>query len=75
MTTKQLRSALAAVAVALAAAGCSDEIDGATGPSANRTYTQIERLGNPLVSEVFFMKRDHGLHNTTIPSTDEMSSA
>ncbi len=33
-------------------------------------YAQIERLGNPLTSEVFFMKRDHGLHNTTAPSTD-----
>ena len=54
-------------------AACSDDNDGntmMTGPSSTRVYTQIERLGNPLVSEVFFMKRDHGLHNTTAPATD-----
>jgi hypothetical protein len=39
-----------------------------TGPS--RVYVQVDRLGNPLVSEVFFPKRDHGLHNSTAPSTD-----
>ncbi|MBC8086169.1 MAG: DUF4331 family protein [Phycisphaerae bacterium] len=54
-------------------AACSDDDDdngGTTGPSTTRTYQQIERLGNPLVSEVFFMKRDHGLHNNTAPATD-----
>lgn len=53
---------------------CSDDNTGSgngiTGPSTTRVYSQIERLGNPLVSEVFFMKRDHGLHNTTAPATD-----
>jgi len=53
-------------------AACSDNDDdnGMTGPSTTRVYAQVERLGNPLVSEVFFMKRDHGLHNTTAPATD-----
>lgn len=53
-------------------AACSDDDDngGMTGPGTARTYQQIERLGNPLVSEVFFMKRDHGLHNNTAPATD-----
>ncbi|MEP6834865.1 MAG: DUF4331 family protein [Gemmatimonas sp.] len=54
-------------------AGCSDDTDNGmttTGPTTTRTYQQIERLGNPLVSEVFFMKRDHGLHNNTAPATD-----
>ena len=52
-------------------AGCSDDNDvGGTSPSVVRTYNQVERLGNPLVSEVFFMKRDHGLHNSTAPATD-----
>lgn len=52
---------------------CSDDNDGmsATGPATTtRVYTQVERLGNPLVSEVFFLKRDHPLHNVTAPATD-----
>lgn len=53
------------------AAACSDDTDATmTGPSSTRVYAQVERLGNPLVSEVFFLKRDHGLHNTTAPATD-----
>jgi hypothetical protein len=52
-----------------ALSACNDD-DSITGPDPDRVYTQIERLGNPLVSEVFFMKRDHGLHNSTAPSTD-----
>jgi hypothetical protein len=55
-------------------AACSDDTDngggGITSPTTVRTYSQVERLGNPLVSEVFFMKRDHGLHNSTAPATD-----
>jgi hypothetical protein len=35
-----------------------------------RVFNQVERLGNPLVSEVTFPKRDHGFHNTTGPQTD-----
>jgi hypothetical protein len=65
---------LTGVAMLLPLVGaCSDDNNGGptlTGPSTTRVYTQIERLGNPLVSEVFFMKRDHGLHNTTAPATD-----
>ena len=51
---------------------CSDDDKGGgvTGPTTTRVYSQAERLGNPLVSEVFFMKRDHGLHNNTAPATD-----
>ncbi len=53
-------------------AACSDDKNdnGMTGPTSTRVYTQAERLGNPLVSEVFFMKRDHGLHNGSVPATD-----
>lgn len=55
-------------------AACDDDDNtmngGTTGPGTVRTYQQIERLGNPLVSEVFFAKRDHGLHNNTAPGTD-----
>jgi Domain of unknown function (DUF4331) len=55
----------------LVLAACND--DDSTGPSNERTYRQIERLGNPLVSEVFFPKRDHGLHNTKSPSDDPLT--
>lgn len=34
------------------------------------TFDQIERLGNPLVSEVFVDKREHGHFNTSVPSED-----
>ena len=65
------RARVVALALPLLAA-CSDDNDGGgtTSPTVARTYNQIERLGNPLVSEVFFMNRDHGLHNSTTPSTD-----
>ena len=61
----------AALALPLIAA-CSDSKDTTTTtqPTIVRTYSQVERLGNPLVSEVFFAKRDHGLANSTAPATD-----
>ena len=59
-----------ALALPLLAACSDDNTGGTTAPDTQRTYSQIERLGNPLVSEVFFMKRDHGLHNNTAPATD-----
>ena len=34
------------------------------------TFDQIERLGNPLVSEVFVEKREHGHFNTSTPEED-----
>lgn len=34
------------------------------------TFDQIERLGNPLVSEVFVDKREHGHFNSSGPSDD-----
>ncbi|MGH7646189.1 MAG: DUF4331 family protein [Gemmatimonadales bacterium] len=53
---------------ALVAAGCEDDEVG--GPDTNRVYDQIERLGNPLVSEVTLAKRTHSFHNSGDPSTD-----
>jgi hypothetical protein len=35
-----------------------------------RTFDQIERLGNPLYSEVFLEKREHPHHNSSSPSED-----
>ncbi|HEU4629235.1 MAG TPA: DUF4331 family protein [Gemmatimonadaceae bacterium] len=68
------RRALAVALLALsAAAACDDDDDGGAifGPEApNRVFRQIDRLGNPLVSEVFLEKRSHGFHNAGMPSTD-----
>ena len=68
------RGALLSVAVAAlaAAASCSDDNTGITGPTvdATRTYNQVQRLGNPLVSEVLLAKRDHAFHGSSNPSDD-----
>lgn len=63
--------AVVALSLVLVAGACNDGTgDEILGPDSNRVYKQIERLGNPLVSEVFFPKRDHGLHNAKGPSDD-----
>ncbi len=67
--------ALLGLGLLMTAAACNDDNNGTTGPDATRTYSQIERLGNPLVSEVFFPKRDHGLHNTKNPTDDPATMA
>jgi hypothetical protein len=68
------RGALAAIGVALiaAAVACSDDADSITGttPDAAKTYNQVQRLGNPLVSEVFLLKRDHAFHGSSDPADD-----
>jgi hypothetical protein len=77
---KTLSSALLVAAVAVST-GCDDNDDGAgLNPvvetdtirigNTTRTFTQLERLGNPLVSEVFVEKREHGHYNVDIPSED-----
>ena len=68
---KTISAGLAILAISFASACSDDDGDGdITGTGDDRSYTQIERLGNPLVSEVFFPKRDHGLHNTKGPDVD-----
>ncbi|MEO8227074.1 MAG: DUF4331 family protein [Gemmatimonadota bacterium] len=62
-----LRALTLPLAVAVAAAGCNND---STGTSANRMYNQVQRLGNPLVSEVFLAKRNHPLHGTIGPDRD-----
>jgi hypothetical protein len=68
------RGAALAVAVAAlsAAAACSDDATLSTGPGtdATKTYNQVQRLGNPLVSEVFLLKRDHAFHGSSDPADD-----
>jgi hypothetical protein len=63
--------ALAAMVLSFMAAACGNDDNGAAvGPGQTRVFNQVERLGNPLVSEVFLAKRDHGFHNAGMPSTD-----
>ena len=59
----------AMVAVSLAATACSDD-DNGTGPTAPRMYNQVQRLGNPLVSEVLLSKRSHPTHGSIGPDQD-----
>ena len=73
ITSLVAKRAVAAAVIAgavLFTAACDDNTDNSTNPSSTRVYHQIERLGNPLVSEVFFPKRDHGLHNNKTPIDD-----
>jgi hypothetical protein len=61
---------LALATVGLLAAACSDNNDnGGTGPG-TRMYNQVQRLGNPLVSEVLLQKRDHAVHGSIGPDQD-----
>ena len=76
LTSRRSASFIAVAALALTAA-CSDtdQRGSITGISAatsreNRVFTQRERLGNPLVSEVMIQKSHHQEHNTGQPSTD-----
>lgn len=61
-----------AVAILAAATACGDDTTSITAPSVdtNRTYNQVQRLGNPLVSEVLLAKRDHAFHGSSNPSDD-----
>ena len=77
--TRRSAGVVIAFAVVTLAAACSDggrdqrgTITGVR-PVASRegrVFTQRERLGNPLVSEVMIRKAHHQAHNTGMPSTD-----
>ncbi len=74
---------LAALAGALAlfAAGCGEDDNPTTVTvydttyvvDPDRVYIQMERLGNPLTSEVFLAKREHPHHNSVGPASDVAS--
>lgn len=68
---KRIRSMMLILApvFALGASACDDENTVVTG-NTDRTYDQVDRLGNPLVSEVTLAKRNHGFHNSGTPSSD-----
>ena len=66
--SRRLLFATAAFAMIFAAACGTDKV---TAPVAStRAYDQVQRLGNPLVSEVFLAKKDHPFHATIGPADD-----
>ena len=68
MTTIRLtRGVWGALLLGAALTGCNDD---ATGPGFPKMYDQIQRLGNPLVSEVFLAKRSHPQHGAIGPDQD-----
>ena len=71
---RQIRiGALSALGMALLAVGAacgSDNSTGITTTDVPATYNQVQRLGNPLVSEVLLLKRDHAFHGSSNPSDD-----
>jgi hypothetical protein len=65
------RLALASTAAALTlTAACSDDNNDNVGPQTPRMYDQVQRLGNPLVSEVLLAKRSHPTHGSIGPDQD-----
>ena len=61
-------AAAGAIATLAIAAACGS--DSTTEPNSGHSYNQVQRLGNPLVSEVFFAKKDHPLHGSIGPDAD-----
>ena len=73
MRTSFLRARRCALALLplLALAACGDDDGGSNTPTPTpRTYNQVQRLGNPLVSEVFLLKKDHPTHGSIGPADD-----
>jgi uncharacterized protein DUF4331 len=66
--TRRLALAAAFTAASLTAVACSD--DEGTSPTTARMYNQVQRLGNPLVSEVLLAKRSHSTHGSIGPDQD-----
>lgn len=69
LATRRLALAAGVAAAALTATACSDDSDG-TSPTTPRMYNQVQRLGNPLVSEVLLSKRSHPTHGSIGPDQD-----
>jgi len=65
----RLRTPVLLLGLAVLAGACSDDNTG-TSPNPNRTYNQVQRLGNPLVSEVLLNKRSHPTHGSIGPDQD-----
>ena len=72
----RLRRAIGGIAISaltVLGAACGDDATGVTTPmtqAPTRSFNQVQRLGNPLVSEVFLPKKDHGFHGSVGPAED-----
>jgi hypothetical protein len=75
ISPKRILAGLVSIGLVVAVGAACNDTTELIGVDTNRIYNQIERLGNPLVSEVFFPKRDHGLHNNKGPSDDVKTTA
>ena len=66
------RGAIASLSIAMlvTASACSSDSSTAVTNDVPATFNQVQRLGNPLVSEVLLAKRDHAFHASTGPSDD-----
>lgn len=62
-------SRLALALLLAGAAACSNE-DAMNAPSEAKMFDQVQRLGNPLVSEVLLAKRSHTQHGVIGPDQD-----
>ena len=69
-STLWLRACVSGLVLIAAVACGSDSSTGVTPSEATATFNQVQRLGNPLVSEVLLLKRDHAFHGSTDPITD-----
>jgi Domain of unknown function (DUF4331) len=69
LSLRRLVLASAIIGVGFTAGGCSDDDDN-NGPGTPRAFNQIQRLGNPLVSEVLLSKRSHPTHGSIGPDQD-----
>lgn len=63
-------SAIAAIGWLAASTACGSDSSTTAPLQAARTYDQVQRLGNPLLSEVFLTKRDHPYHGSIGPADD-----
>lgn len=72
MYRRLLQSAriLPALLLLVGLGGCDNDDDGMTDPGGSESYDQVQRLGNPLVSEVFLAKRSHPQHGAIGPDQD-----
>lgn len=69
--TPRLASPALLVGLALLAGACSDDNSNAgVGPGKTQTFNQVQRLGNPLISEVLLDKRSHPTHGSIGPDQD-----
>lgn len=69
--TPMRRSIFLSMFALAALTACGNDDDSTTGPDGTpRVYNQVERLGNPLVSEVLLAKRNHAFHNVGQPTSD-----